>query len=166
MNEKKSWKLFGKLNIIDLLIILIVIAALILLGSRLLRSGKAQTIGTSNQKTIVTFYGFDDVSDFVIDAMQEGDGVVLYPNNTAIGKLLSFESEPAYESVTDPETGVTSKQPLDGLCFLTITVECNGAFTRSGMTIEDTTFVVGGNYYLTVGPTRAEYRLMTMEPAG
>ena len=165
MTEKKPWKLFGKLNVIDLLILLIVIAAVAVLGSRLVKSKTTVVRTAATQKTIVTFYGFDDVSTFVMDAMQVGDPVELYPNDTRVGTLLSFSREPAYELVTDPATGETARQEILDHCFLTFTCECNGAMTREGLTIEDTTFVVGGNYYLNVGPTRAGYRLMSMEPA-
>ena len=165
-SEKKPWKLFGVLNVIDLLIIAILIAAAALLGARFLgQRGTSTSAASGNNMTVVTFYGFDDVSDFLPDAIEMGDDVTLYPNDIWIGKIVDMSYEPAYQLVTDPATGETVQEPLLGKLFLTITCECPSALTRSGMTVGDTTFVVGGNYYLNVGPTRAGYRLEKMESA-
>ena len=164
MNEKKSWKLFGKLNIIDLLILLVVIVALIMVAVRFLQNrNKSEAVNT--QKVVVTFYGFEDVSNFVVDALQVGDVVSLFSESGAIGTLTGFTSEPAYQLVVDPATGNNVREDLLDQCFLTITVECEGDFSRKGLTIGKNTYVVGGNYYLNVGPTRTGYRLMHMEAA-
>ena len=157
MNEKKSWKLFGKLNIIDLLILLVVIVALIMVAVRFLQN-RNKTEAVNTQKVVVTFYGFEDVSNFVVDALQVGDVVSLFSESGAIGTLTGFTSEPAYQLVVDPATGNNVREDLLDQCFLTITVE-------KGLTIGKNTYVVGGNYYLNVGPTRTGYRLMHMEAA-
>ena len=166
MKETKSWKLFGKLNIIDLLIILIVIAALVFGAVRFLGNRNGSDAGAAPQNLKVTFYGFDDVSDFLAASIQEGDPVTLYPNSDDIGTLSGFSSEPAYTLVADPATGENVKEEQPGKCFLTVTVDCSGVYSRTGLTVGKSSFVVGGNYYLNVGPTRAQYRLMSVETVG
>lgn len=166
MNEKKSWKLFGKLNIIDLLLIVIVIAALILGAIRFLGNRNGSDAGAATQNLKVTFYGFDDVSDFLMDSIQLGDPVTLYPNTDSVGTLSAISSEPAYTLAADPATGENVKEEQPGKCFLTVTVDCSGVYSRTGLTVGKQSFVVGGNYYLNVGPTRAQYRLMRVETVG
>lgn len=160
MNEKKSWKLFGKLNIIDLLIIVIVVAALVILGGRLLKN---RSVGSTGQHVRVSFYGFEDVHDYVPASFTLGDPVTQYQTELNLGTLTAFDSEPAYELAVDPQTGETLRLPLLGESFVTFTSECYGRLDRTGLTIGDTTFVVGGNYFVNVGPTRAGYQITAFE---
>ena len=160
-NEKKPWKLFGKLNVIDLLIIVIVIAALILLGTRVL--GNRGGPGANAQHVRITFYGFEEVQEYVPQAFTKGDPVSQYQSELNLGTLEDFSWEPAFDLVYDAELGETVQMPRLGEVFVTFTSDCYGKYGPTGLTIGDTTFVVGGNYYVNVGPTRAGYQIKSFE---
>lgn len=163
MNEtkqKKSWKLFGKLNIIDLLIIAAILVAVVVLGLRTLNN---RAVTNAGQHVRVTYYGFDKINDYVPQSFQKGDPLIQYQTNIGMGELVDWSYEPAYELALDPDTGEVAELPLLGQVFVHFTAECYGRLDRTGLTIENTTFVVGGNYYINVGPTRAGYQITSFE---
>ena len=159
----KNGKLFGKINVIDLLIILIVIAAIALLALRglgVIGSGGSD-MGEAHRVRI-TFFG-DYVSDYVPESLTIGDPVSEHSFNTDLGELVSFESEPGYELVYDESKGEFLKKFTLNHVWLTFTCETTGYMGDMGFTKDDTRFVVGGNYYINVGPSRAAYQIKAFE---
>lgn len=154
----KNGKLFGKINIIDLLLILVVAVGVILLGIRFLFNG----FGEKQDTVRITFYG-NWVNDFLPDAIKIGDPVNQYTTEIDLGTLTSFSSEPAYEYVFDAISGEIVEKPAINYCFLTFTVEAKGDLDEWGFTVEDTTFVVGGNYYINIGQTRTGCQIKSFE---
>ena len=156
----KNGKLFGKINVIDLLIILIIIAALALLAARKLGGG--DSAAGNEQRVRITFFG-DYVGDFVPESLTIGDPVTEYSFDTDLGALTGFDWEPAYEMVYDGQSGEFLKQYTPNRIWLTGTCETTGAMGAMGLTKDDTRFVVGGNYYFNIGPTRAGYQITSFE---
>ena len=157
--EKHSRKLFGKLNVIDILIIIVLIAAVALLG---LRFGLGKGRG-GKQHVRVSYYGFSGVHDYVPEHFTSGDKLMLYSTEEDLGELTDFRYAPAYSLVYDQQRGETVKVPVEGESFVWFTAECYGKLGPDGLTIDDVTFVVGGNYYINVGPTRAGYQITNFE---
>lgn len=162
MNEpkKKSWKLFGKLNIIDLLIIVVLIAAAIILATRTLSN---QGVTVNAQHVRVHYYGFSGIRNYVPENFTVGDPVTQYDTNLDLGTLTDFSYEPSYYWVYDYNKGELVKVDSEFEAFVTFTSECYGKLDQTGLTIGSTTFVVGGNYYFNVGPTRAGYQITGFE---
>ena len=158
--EKKPWKLFGKLNIIDILVIVAILAAGVLLSGRML---KKTGVTASAQHIRVQYYGFDDIKNHVPENLHVGDPITQYQTGVNMGTLVDFSYAPAYEQVYDPQRGEMVDVPVQGESFVWLTVECYGQLGPTGMTIEDTTFVIGGNFYLNVGVTRAGYQIVSFE---
>ncbi len=152
--EKRSWKLFGKLNIIDILIILVLLAAIAVVGLRML-PGRSSGM----QHVQVSFYGFSGVRDYVPEHFAVGDKVTLYSTDEDLGVLTDFSYAPAYYYVYDESRGGQVEVPVQGESFVWFTTECYGKLDGNGLTIGDVTFVVGGNYYVNVGTTRAGYQI-------
>lgn len=162
MNEpkKKSWKLFGKLNIIDILIILALIAAAIFLATRTLSS---QGVTVNAQHVRVNCYGFSGIRNYVPENFTVGDPVTQYDTNLDLGTLTDFSYSPAYYWVYDYTRGELVKVENEFEAFVTFSSECYGKLDQTGLTIGSTTFVVGGNYFFNVGPTRAGYQITGFE---
>ena len=155
----KNGKLFGKINVIDLLIILILIAALALLAARKLGGESA---AGNEHRVRITFFG-DNVNDFIPESLTIGDPVTEYSFDTDLGVLTGFDWEPAYEMVYDGQSGEFLKQYTPNRIRLTGTCETTGAMGDMGLTKDDTRFVVGGNYYFNIGLTRAGYQITSFE---
>lgn len=164
----KNGKLFGKINIIDLLIILIIIAALVFAVLKATGSIGVETIFNGNQitqKVRITFYG-SYVNDFLPDCLTIGDPVKQYETLLDLGTLTSFSSEPAYDNAFNDQTGEVVKVPKVNYCFLTFTCEAEGELSSTGFKVEDTVFVVGGNYYINIGPSRTACQIKSFELIG
>lgn len=162
MNEpkKKAWKLFGKLNIIDLLIILVLIVAAVVLATRTLSS---QGVTVNAQHVRVHYYGFNAIRNYVPENFTVGDPVTQYDTNLDLGTLNEFSYIPSYYWVYDYNRGELVKVESEFESFIQFTSDCYGKLDETGLTIGSTTFVVGGNYYFNVGPTRAGYQISGFE---
>lgn len=158
----KNGKLFGKINVIDLLIILILIAAAVLVGVRAMGSGSASS---GAQKVRLTFFG-TDVPDLVPESLTTGIPIKQYSTEVPLGTLTSFSSEPAYAYVFNPVSGEAEPLPIAHRCFMTLTCEPTGTVNEWGFTSGATTFTVGGNYWLDIGASRAGYMLKSIEVLG
>ena len=154
MNEpkKKSWKLFGKLNIIDLLIILVLIVAAIVLATRTLSS---QGVTVNAQHVRVHYYGFNAIRNYVPENFTVGDPVTQYDTNLDLGTLNEFSYIPSYYWVYDYNRGELVKVESEFESFIQFTSDCYGKLDETGLTI--------GSYYFNVGPTRAGYQISGFE---
>lgn len=160
----KNGKLFGKINIIDLLIVLIVIAAVILVAVRGLGSGGSGENAGENRVRI-TFFS-DMAYDFVGDNIAIGDPVSEHSFLTDLGTVTNVESEPAYDLVYDETSGEFVRLEKPGYIRLSVTCETTGFMGPTGFTKDTTRFVVGGGYYFNVGTTRAGYQIKAFEVLG
>ena len=158
----KNGKLFGRINVIDLLIILVIIAAGVILAVRTLGDGKSSS---GAQQVRLTFYG-TDVPDLVAESLSQGIPVKQYSTEIPLGTLTSFSYEPAYAYEFNSHTGEPDKLPVANRCFVTLTCEPTGSVGEWGFTAGATTFTVGGNYWLDVGASRAGYMLKSIEVLG
>ena len=47
---------------------------------------------------------------------------------------------------------------------MTAVIEATGVFNEWGLTVNDTTFVVGGGYFFNIGQTRVGVTIQSFEP--
>ena len=162
----KNGKLFGKLNVIDILIILIVLVALAFAAWKMLGNDDSEALAGSldAQSTLITFLAEDTVSPLP-DCLAIGDLASEYDSDIDLGKLVSFSTEEAYTYEWDSVSGEVVKVPVVNRVFMTFTVQAEGNLSDAGFTTGGKTFVVGGNYYINIGPARVECRAISMESA-
>lgn len=152
----KNGKLFGKVNVIDLLIVLVVLAAVLFVGKRFF-GGNDNDYGTP-QKVRMTFYA-DEAPSLLAGKADAGEPVTDYDNSTSLGTLTSYESEDAYTCAYDATTGETVKVPVPNLCFLTFTCETEGYVAEDGLRINGFQYCIGGSHTICAGQTRVNCRL-------
>ncbi len=127
-------RLWGRINLIDLTLILILIAALAFAGMKFLGKGEIQIIA---EKQTVTFTLFtNSVFPFVKDQMQEGDEVRLVGNNAVLGTIESLEIKTGYGLIATAdgrwiEADIPNKYSID--------IVIKGEATKSGEA-----FTIGG----------------------
>lgn len=159
----KNGKLFGKLNIIDLLLILIVLAALVFVGLRYLRPDSAVR-SASPDKVRMTFFA-DDAPLLLWDQgeRQMGGPVSDYDTSTYLGVLTSFEPEEAYIYALDPQSGETLRILSTTECLLTFACEGEGYLSDDGLRINGVQYSIGASYVIRAGQTRIACRLADVE---
>lgn len=163
----KNGKLFGKLNIIDLLIILIVLAALVFVGLRYLRPDNGVPSSAVPEKVRMTF--FADEAPILLRAQgdrQLGGPVSDFDTSTYLGVLTSFAAEDSYTYMPDPVSGELVAVPSTVECFLTFACEGEGYISNDGLRINGVQYSIGGTYVIRAGQTRISCRLADFEPIG
>lgn len=158
----KNGKLFGKINIIDLLIILIVIAAVVFFATKMFSPAKESTKADTT-KVAITFYA-DEAPMNVTDMLVEGAPSFEETTNVGFGNVTSFSSEEAYGWMSDAE-GNLIKGPLVGYEYLTVSVEVDGSLNDNGVYLGGRLYCVGANYTMHFGKVMVYAKITSITPA-
>lgn len=158
----KNGKLFGKINIIDLLIILIVIAALIFAATKLFTPAeKGEEAGTS--KVVIT-YKATDAPTGAGEAINVGDPVYEDTTNVQLGTVTAVDVEEAYEYQVGPD-GEPVKVPLVGMEIVTVTTEAEASVTSDGVYSGGRLYSVGATRTIHFGKSIIYIRITGISPA-
>lgn len=127
----KKGKLFGKVSIIDLLIVVVVIAAIL---GVLYKFNQSSTVTPfSDKDKIEVKLQTDDVEKFAIDAIEIGDTVKDWNSGVVLGKLVDFKvGESKLEYYDDQGQVVLSSR--DDHVSVELFVEGEGIYSESGTT--------------------------------
>ena len=158
----KKGILFGKLNIVDLLIILVVLAAIVFVGLRYLRPDSA--VNATPEKVRMTFFA-EDAPLLLWDQgeRQMGSAVTDYDASNYLGVLTSYEPEEAYIYALDPESGEAVRVISATQCLLTFACEGEGFISQDGLRVNGVQYSIGGTYVICAGQIRISCRLADFE---
>lgn len=146
----KNGKVFGKINIIDLIVILVIVAAIAMFGvSRLSNRGDDGVAIPEGQSAYMVFYA-EEVPDFVVDKLEKGAKVYDVDMKAELGEVVSFESAPSvsYASNSDGEYVLTTREKYNSV---KITAKVNGTPTEYGIAINDNQYGVGHSLTIRAG---------------
>ena len=96
-NNTKKYRIFG-INVIDLLVILVIIAAVLLVAYKFLGLGKDNSL-----QNVEIVFKADEVSDFVIDKLKEGCRLYDDEESIDLGTCTSFATGPSESYGTNLE---------------------------------------------------------------
>lgn len=155
-------RLFKKINLVDLLIILIVLAAGILLFTKL---GKANvlTLIDKEEPVVITLF-IEGLPEYAADAVKDGAVVVDKNTSTRIGKVVpgSIKKGPDIWYAADND-GRMVRSSRDGYCSLELSVEGRGVFTDNGVTIGTTTYLIYRSTDVRAGNVELYTRIKSIE---
>lgn len=141
--EKNNIKKKSRFNIIDLLIIIVIIAAVATVAVRLDLADKiVQATAEDSARVTITVFSIDQAA---VGAVSEGDELVWVQENCDFGSIVHKEVANAvkYNTVEDGSyVKTTDPERYD----LTLTVDTKGTFTKEG-------YMLGGKSYLAAGKT-------------
>ena len=141
--EKNNIKKKSRFNIIDLLIIIVIIAAVATVAVRLDLADKiVQATAEDSARVTITVFSIDQAA---VGAVSEGDELVWEQENCDFGSIVHTEVANAvkYNTVEDGSyVKTTDPERYD----LTLTVDTKGTFTKEG-------YMLGGKSYLAAGKT-------------
>jgi len=137
----KNGKLFGKISIVDLTVILLI---LVVASGTVYRftSNSTTQFGTSNATVLFTIR-ISNVRDFTLDYYEEGLRVYDRVSNDYLGHIVSIESEPYYD-FRHLFDGTLAEIPHPERINIYIDILASGR-------ISDNAIFVEGNYEVTVG---------------
>lgn len=112
-------RLFGKINLLDLVVILVILAVVGRFGYKAFKKGEVNAAGTD--KTVEITVRLSNVTEATVNALQINDEVYDSKSNTLMGKVTEVRQQPAIVVSTGSDGRLyehESKTALD--VFLTI----------------------------------------------
>ena len=116
----KRGRLFGLINIVDLLVIILLLA-LVMVGVK--RFGNKAAVGEATTKKGVVTAEVKDVRDVTANNIKVGDPIYDYDKGTLIGKIATAEVEP-YKDKTEYQ-GKFYKAEVPGKFRVIITIDAD-----------------------------------------
>lgn len=141
-------KLFGKVSIIDLLIVLVLVAAVAGVGYKFVQS-RTESIFVKTDTLVVQFYQ-EEVNDFTAKALKIGDIALENEQSADFGVVTDIKIDSAVSWAQNPVGGfVQSSKP--GYSSIYITMETKGTLGDTGFKIGTGTFNIGKTITLKAG---------------
>jgi len=131
-------KLFGLINIIDLLIVLIVIAVI----GRFAWKREAQKPSGVQTQTIEVVLLVKDVRDATVDAIKEGDLIRETKSNVVLGKITNIEVKPA-DTLVNTADGKVVAYPNPILKDIYVTVTGTGTAGENAIVLGKSEIRIG-----------------------
>jgi hypothetical protein len=149
-------RLFGKISIIDILIVVIIIVAVAGIGSKFVKSKTASPF-VKTDKIQVQFY-VEDAPDYAIKAVKIGDPVRESIQNTGLGKVIDIKIDKSVSWVqTDKGEYVAASR--EGYLSCVLTMEAEGIYGNNGVSINNTEYYIGRTLVLYVGNSALSGRI-------
>ena len=153
-------RLFGKVNIVDLLIVIIIVAAGIFLGKMLF--GPESTIAQT-QKVRLTLY-CEETPNYVAEQLKEGYEAWDAENNVTLGTLTEWRTGESKSAVTDI-TGQVVEISREDYCSVTLMVDGDGVIGDHGVTINGTLYAAGQSMSVYFGDCKLFLKVRSVEAA-
>ena len=153
-------KLFGKINIIDLIIVLVLIALVALVATKVV--GRSEAASTLSDVRF-TFYS-EEVPDYVVDVLEQGTSVMDSAEKTTMGTVESFEAGEPLGYETDTK-GQIQSVTRPGYKSLTITAVGKATLTEHGAEIDGVLYGVGHTLTIYAGKAKLYIKISGIENA-
>lgn len=137
-------KLFGKVSIIDILIVLIVVGAIAGVGYKFGKAKIVNPLTGAKDGIQIQFYSAE-VLDYAAKSVKIGDPVVDVLQNVTVGKVKEVKIGKS-ASPASGSTGDWAAAPKPGYASLLVTVDTEGKYGNSGVTIGNGVFYVGQSF--------------------
>ncbi|MGE4283446.1 MAG: DUF4330 domain-containing protein [Clostridia bacterium] len=144
-------KIFGKINIIDLVIVLVIVGAA---AGALYKFGKANVGPIVKQEDIIIKFFAEETPDYAAKAVKVGDSAADDNKNTVFGKVID---EPLIdESLTYGVNaqGQYVQSPKPGMASVLVSVQGKGTIGETGAIIGGVSYGVGHTMVLRVGKSK------------
>ena len=127
----KKGRLFGKISIVDILIVVIIIAVI---GGVYYKFGRSGTVTalTKTDTVQVSFYS-ETIPKYIVNNIKKGDIAKDRVQSIVIGKVVDVIVGPDLEYEPNSEGKVTLSSRPD-YCSVTVVVEGQGIYAASGVT--------------------------------
>jgi hypothetical protein len=145
----KNGKLFGKISIIDIIIVLAIIFAGIFVVNKIGIFKPETIITNSGDKLKITFYQ-EEVNSFTANNVEIGDPTTETLQNMSFGNVVEIEVGPSVSWGTDKD-GRQVKSTKEGWSSISITMETNGKLGPNGINIGGSNYYIGQFITLRVG---------------
>ena len=159
MKDHKKGMIFGKINIIDLIIIIVLVCGAVFVATKLLDVG-----GTEKSTTKVKLVFFAaECPAYVVPYTDVGDPVMDGNETITLGTVTGIETGESV-SFTTLDDGTFEKGSKEGYVSAYITMEGEGVITGTGIVIGNVRYAVGHSTILYAGLGKYYSVLYAIEP--
>lgn len=143
-------KLFGKISIVDILVVIIIVGVI---GGLYYKFGKSSTVTpfTKTDTVQVTYY-HEDVPNYIVDNISIGDIVKDRVQNVDLGKVVN-RIKGSDISFNADSNGVVVVSQKPGYSSITVTSEGKGIYSSAGVTFGGVEYFINKQIELRVGKT-------------
>lgn len=141
MKERHSKKLFGVLNALDILIILVLVCAAAF--GVYWTKGRQAAQTSAETKTYTYVVEGKAVLEETVDFPVVGQNVYNSSTSEYLGTVAEVWSEPNTETNFNRVTNTYEKVPVPGYCDIYVAITGNGTETEQDITVEGTVVKVG-----------------------
>ena len=152
-------KLFGKVNLIDCLIVLIIIALVAFVALKVVNKSDASA---NLQQVKISFYG-EETPDYVADVLEKGASVLDSKENVNFGNIESFEVGAPLGYDTDAN-GEIQQVIRQGYKSVSITAIGTGELGDHGVTIDGVLYGVGHTLTIYAGKAKLYLKISGIDP--
>lgn len=152
-------KLLGKINLIDFILILIIVAAVVFAAMKVV-SARNKTADVTPVR--ISFFA-EEVPDYVATALKEGTSVLDSTENVTMGTVESFKVGNPLGYVTDTNGEVEEVQRT-GYKSVTITITGNAQLGAHGATIDKVLYAVGHTLTIYAGDSKLYLKISDIQP--
>lgn len=157
----KNGKIGGKVNLIDLLIVLVILAVAAFLGYRFILKDDT---GIMNNEPVIIEFTSDEVNDYTIERLAAGAPVLDHDENNYLGTVVGFElGEAASYEVN--EYGETVRLSLPDCNSVVLTFEGTGRLDGNGVVIGGARYGIGHSMVLFAGDCKLFGKISGIDPA-
>ena len=144
-------RLFGKINIVDALIVIVILAAVAFVGIKYVMPGKDAGPAESNLEMV---FFVQDTTKYAAGGLQKGAKVWNASDKVDLGTVVSWKEEEYYEPIADKEDGNIIMYNNPDKRSLHITIDAVGSVGDYGATINDVLFGVGHSMVIYCGTSK------------
>ena len=150
---------FRKINVIDLVILLILLAAGIFVINKFTKA-RVLSPFAQQDKVIITFYS-ESLPEFAVDAMKQGDVVQDKTTTAVFGRVVDIHKGPDIHFRPDQNGNITQTSK-EGYCSVLLTVEGEGIVGDRGTTFGNNDYYVYKYVEIKVGNSFAYTRIRSI----
>ncbi len=151
----KNGKLFGKINLIDFLVILVLVVAVAAVALFILKP-------KDGQDTLVMKFRIEEVDEFVAEKVNVGDALYDDTYSLDLGYVTDIELDDSI-SYGNATNGVYTAGTREGYYSMVITGECKGDKTKLGAEIGGKKYGVGHTFVLRAGDAKLYLRVYDIQ---
>lgn len=157
----KNGRLFGKISIVDIIITVLLLAALLFAVNKLGIFKPKQIISGNTDKIRITFYQ-EEVNTFTVENVKLNDPVTETLQNAGFGNVADVKPDKSVSWGVD-KNGRQVKSTKEGFSSVFITTETTGAITPGSIMTGGSTYYVGQLMTIRVGTSVFFARLYAAE---
>lgn len=159
----KDGRIFGKINIIDLCILLAIVAGAAFFAFKMQKSG--EIVPTAQQKKYEMKFYVEQVESFVVNGVKEGQGIYDDSKSQSLGKITNVTIGDSIEFNPD-KNGILVSSAKEGYNKMEITSELTAVPFENGIMINGNKYGVGHSLTIRAGQSVCFMRISGIEEKG